>query len=103
MIAGGRVGIGGGGVFLAAFLLPLTPSVTGRCMPGSVFDRCLASASTDDLLRSAMSSSALTLLYRLLDAVGTLDCRVSSSKQNTNAIYYNITCSYNNGYKRDGV
>lgn len=83
MIPVGRVGIGGGGVFLAAFFLPLTPSVDGLCVPilfGSVFDRCLASGSRDDLVRSAMSSSTLTLLYRLLDAVGTLDCRVPSDK-----------------------
>lgn len=81
------MGMGGGGVFLAGFLLLLISSVEDGlaliCF-GRVFERCLVTSSSvaaDDLDKSAMLSSTLTLRYRLLDAAGTLDCRVPSRNQ----------------------
>ena len=87
MTTGGRDGIGGGGVFLAGFFLSLTPSTEGCLVPsclGRVFERGLvinSSEAADDLESNAVSSSTLTLLYRLLDPV---DCRVPGMNRNKN-------------------
>lgn len=67
MTTGGRVGMGGGGVFLAGFFLLPTPSTEGCFAPnclGRVFDRGLITVPSDvadDLERSAVLSSTLML------------------------------------------